>query len=91
MYARTGTSQMKPGKMDETIGVYRDSVVPLLKAQKGFKALYWLADSNTDKYTVITLWDTEAGMTATETSGLLQEVIAKFSGFVAAPPRYRTL
>ena len=45
---------MKPGKMDEAIGVYRDSVVPILKAQKGFKALYWLGDRNTDKYLVIT-------------------------------------
>ena len=86
MYARTGTSQMKPGKMDEAIGLYRDSVVPVLKEQKGFKGLYWLADRNTDKYTVITLWETEADMTATETSGLLQEVITKFAGFVAAPP-----
>jgi len=86
MHARTGSSQMKPGKMDEAIGVYRDSVVPILKAQKGFKALYWLGDRNTDKYLVITLWETEADMTATETSGLLQEVIAKFSPFVASPP-----
>ena len=54
MHARTGSSQMKPGKMDEAIGVYRDSVVPILKAQNGFKALYWLGDRNTDKYLVIT-------------------------------------
>ena len=74
---------MKPGKMDEAIGVYRDSVVPILKAQKGFKALYWLGDRNTDKYLVITLWETEADMTATETSGLLQDVISKFAPYVA--------
>jgi len=85
MYARTGASQMKSGKMDEAIGLYRDSVVPLLKQQKGFKGLYWLADRKNDKYTVMTLWETEADMTATETSGLLQEVISKFAGFVAGP------
>ena len=86
MYARTGSSQMKPGKMDEAIGMYRDSVVPMLKKQKGLKGLYWLTDRSTDKYTVITLWETEADMKATETSGLLQEVVAKFGAFVAAPP-----
>ena len=83
MYARTGVSRMKPGKMDEAIAMYRDSVLPLLKQQKGFKALYWLADRKTEKYTVLTLWDSEADMTATETSGLLQEVISKFAPFVA--------
>ena len=86
MYARTGISHMKPGKMDEAIGLYRDSVVPVLKRQKGFKGVSFLADRNTSKYVVITLWDTEADMIATETSGLLQEVIAKFGGLVAAPP-----
>ncbi len=83
MHARTGVSRMKPGKMDEAIAMYRDSVVPLLKEQKGFKGLYWLADRKTDKYAVITLWETEPDMTATETSGLLQEVISKFAPFVA--------
>ena len=77
---------MKPGKMDEAIGMYRDSVVPTLKGQKGFKGLYWLTDRSTDKYIVFTLWETEADMKATETSGLLQEVIAKFAAFVATPP-----
>ena len=86
MHARTGSSQMKPGKMDEAIGLYRDSVVPILEEQKGFEGLYWLTDRNTDKYTVMTLWETEADMKATETSGLLQEVIAKFGNLVAAPP-----
>jgi len=86
MYARTGSSQMKPGKMDEAIGMYRESVVPTLKAQKGFKGFYWLADRGTDKYIVFTLWETEADMKATETSGLLQQVVAKFGEFVATPP-----
>ncbi|HEY4667607.1 MAG TPA: antibiotic biosynthesis monooxygenase [Anaerolineales bacterium] len=86
MHARTGSSQMKSGKMDEAIGMYRDSVLPMLKKQKGFKGLYWLTDRSTDKYTVVTLWETEADMKATETSGLLQEVVAKFGDFVATPP-----
>jgi heme-degrading monooxygenase HmoA len=83
MHARTGVSHIKSGKMDEAIAMYRDSIVPLLKQQKGFKGLYWLADRKTDKYTVLTLWETEAHMTATETSGLLQEVISKFAPYVA--------
>lgn len=58
----------------------------MLKKKKGFKGLYWLTDHSTDKYTVVTLWETEADMKATETSGLLQEVVAKFGDFGATPP-----
>jgi heme-degrading monooxygenase HmoA len=83
MHARTGVSRMKPGKMDEAIAMYRDSVLPLLKQQKGFKRLYWLVDRKTDRYTVVTLWESEADMTATETSGLLKEVVSKFAPFTA--------
>ncbi|MGH2621707.1 MAG: antibiotic biosynthesis monooxygenase family protein [Anaerolineales bacterium] len=86
MHARTGSSQMKAGKMDEAISMYRDSILPDLKKQKGFKGLYWLTDRSTDKYTVLTLWETEADMKATETSGLLQEVLAKFGPYMATPP-----
>jgi heme-degrading monooxygenase HmoA len=77
---------MKPGKMDEAIAMYQESILPRLTAQKGFKGLYWLTDRATDNYTVVTLWDSEPDMKATETSGLLQEVIAKFATFVATPP-----
>jgi len=59
MYARSGTSQMKPGKMDEAIRMYRESVLPTLGQQTGFKGLYWLADRSTDKYVVFTLWETK--------------------------------
>jgi heme-degrading monooxygenase HmoA len=83
MFARTGTSRMLPGKMDQAIELYRSKFVPILKQQKGFKALYWLADSNRDKYTVLTLWETEADMLATETAGLLQQVLAEFANLVA--------
>ena len=83
MHARTGVSRMKPGKMDEAIAMYRDSVLPLLKQQKGFKGLYWLVDRKTDRYTVVTLWESEADMTATETSGLLKEVVSKFAPLTA--------
>ena len=85
MYSRTGTSTIKPGKMDEALTVYRDTILPVLKQQKGFKGLYWLTDRKTDKYTVFTLWETEADMLATETSGLLREVLSKLDAYVAAP------
>lgn len=86
MHARVVTVQIQPGKTDEAISIYRDSVVPVGKQQKGFKGALLLADSNTSKAISVTLWETEADMKAGETSGYYQEQIAKFAGVFAGPP-----
>jgi heme-degrading monooxygenase HmoA len=86
MHARVVTTQLQPGKTDEAIRVYRDSVVPAARKQKGFKGGLLLTDRATGKGISIALWETEADMKATETSGYLQEQIAKFGALFAAPP-----
>ena len=64
MNARVTIVRVLPDKMDETIGIYRDSVLPFAKQQKGCQGVYMLTDRNTGKGISITLWDTEADMTA---------------------------
>ena len=41
MYARLVTIQVQPGKIDEAIGIYRDSIVAAAKQQKGSKARFF--------------------------------------------------
>jgi heme-degrading monooxygenase HmoA len=72
--------------MEEAVGIYRDSVVPAAKQQKGFKGALLLTDPNTGKGISIALWETEADMQAGEASGYFQEQIAKFAAVFAAPP-----
>lgn len=86
MNARVTIVQMLPAKIDEAIGIYRDSVVPAAKQQKGFKSIYLLTDRKTGKGISIALWETEADMTAGETSGYYQQQIAKFKDIFTAPP-----
>ena len=86
MYARVSIGQMPPAKADEGVGIYRDSVLPAAKQQKGFKGLYVLTDRKTGKGLTIALWETEADMTASETSGYYQQQVAKFKDLVGAPP-----
>ena len=86
MHARVLITQFQPGKMDEAINLYRDSVVPAAKQQQGFKGALLLADRNTGKAISVAMWETEADMKAGEASGYLQEQIAKFSAIFAAPP-----
>lgn len=86
MYAGVVVVQIQPGKMDEAIRIYRDSVVPAAKQQKGYKAHYLLTDRKNGKGISIALWETEADMTATKTSGHYQQQLAKFKDIFAAPP-----
>ena len=86
MYARTVTVQIQPGKLDEAIRIFRDSVVPAAKQQKGFKSIVLLTDRNTGKGLAIATWETEADMKANEASGYLREQLTKFGSVFAAPP-----
>ena len=86
MYARVVNIQLQPGKTNEGVSIYQDSVVPAAKQQKGFKSALLLTDANSSKGFSITLWETEADMTAGEASGYYQEQIAKFGSILAAPP-----
>lgn len=86
MYARVTIVQVLPGKEDEAIGIFRDSVVPAAKEQKGNKGHYLLTDSKSGKNISISLWETEDDMTVGESSGHYQQQLAKFKGIFAAPP-----
>lgn len=86
MYARVTITQSLPSKIDESISIYRDSVVPAAKQQKGCKGTYLLTDRKTGKALSIAFWETEADMTAGENSGYYQQQIAKFKGLFSVTP-----
>ena len=86
MFARVSIAVGLPGKSDDIARIYRDSVVPACKGQKGFKGLYMLQDRKTNKGITLTLWETEADMLAAEASGFYQQQVAKFKDVLAAPP-----
>jgi hypothetical protein len=86
MHARVVTSQLQPGKKEEWIGICRDSIVPALRQQPGFKGFMMLADTASDKCIAYSMGETEADLKASETSGFYQEQVAKLRGVLAAPP-----
>lgn len=86
MYARVVTMQIQPGKAEETIHIFRDSVIPIARQQQGFKGALLLTDSTTGKDIGLTLWETETDTRATETNGYYQEQIAKYAQLWVAPP-----
>jgi heme-degrading monooxygenase HmoA len=86
MYARVTFATAQPGKVDEVTKIMRDSVLPTLKKQKGFKGMTFLMNRNTNKGIVIGLWNTEADMTAGESSGFYKEQVAKVAPHLAGSP-----
>jgi len=86
MHARIVAGMAKPGTIDQGIDIYKNSVAPATKEQQGFKGVFFLVNRDTNKFTSVTLWETEADMEAGEASGYLQEQIAKVATIIAAPP-----
>ena len=73
MYIRAITFPIQPGKNDEVVRVFQDSVAPIFQKQKGFKVGYLVGDRNTNKAMSFSLWDTEADATTMETSGAYKQ------------------
>ena len=86
MYARVTELNMKPDKVEEAIEIYRKSVVPAAKSQKGFVGLYLLSDRPTGNGMAITFWKTEKDALANEHNLYYQEQLAKFLDFYQSPP-----
>ena len=86
MFARVTHVQSKPGKLDEVVALFQDSVMPLLKQQQGFKSSLLLSDPATGKGMSITVWESEADLQAGDTNGVLLEQVVKVMPLLAAPP-----
>ncbi len=86
MFARLTRVNIKIHRIDEAIERYEKSVVPAIKAQKGFKGLYLLVDRQTGDGISFSLWDSEEDALANERNRVYQEQIAKFINFYAEPP-----
>lgn len=86
LYAIAVTSQIQIDKIDEAASIFRDSVAPAYKQMSGFKSSLLLIDPVTGRGIGISLWESEADRAAVQTSGALQEQLAKFASVLAAPP-----
>ena len=86
MHAAVNHVQIQPGKMNEAIAIFRDSVVPASSQQQENRGAILLTDPNTNKAIAVALWDTEADAVAVITSGWYQEQVAKLRDVIAGPP-----
>src|SRR5712691_13037579 len=86
MHARVLMAQTEPGKTDELTQLIRDSVIPEVKQEGGFKGLLLLNERATGKGISITLWETPVDLKASETTGYLQRQLVKVAPLLNEPP-----
>ena len=86
MNARVAIFNVKPGKREEAVALFRDLVVPEARKQRGFKGGLVLTNPDTGKGISIGLWETEADMIATEESGFYQKWVTEVSDVFIMPP-----
>jgi len=70
----------------EVVRIYRDSVLPAARRQRGFRGALLLTDDDTGVGISITLWNTEEDREAGEASGFYNEQVGKFSELLTETP-----
>ena len=86
MHGRIVSVQMEPEDLGKAVGIYRESVIPAAKEQKGFHDALLFTDSETGRAVSITIWETEEDLLAGQSSGFYQEQIAKFAQLMTRTP-----
>ena len=85
MFARVTTIQLQPGRLDEFLHFFQDSIAPVAAAQPGFGGITLMTDPQIGKVIAFGLWDSEADLLASERS-YYQTKLAEVSGLLAGPP-----
>jgi heme-degrading monooxygenase HmoA len=86
MYARVTTAQIEPKDIEEAVEIYRESVVPAAKKQKGFVAISLMINPETGDILSIGYWNSEEDCIATEKNLFYQEHVAKFIPYYVKHP-----
>jgi heme-degrading monooxygenase HmoA len=85
MFARITVLEFLPDQAEQGFDIVKQSIVPSIREQQGFKGLLLLRDQKTGSASAVTLWESQADMDATAT-GNYPVQLAKISGLLAGPP-----
>lgn len=92
MYARVTTTQFSPYRLEESIHIAREQIVPAAQQQTGFKGYLMLVDRSTGKGITITLWEGEDDRDVTgPNSSYYRDAIGKVVPLLEAAPMVEDL
>ena len=85
MYSHIISLRIRPGKMDQALNIFRSSIPPALKNQRGNASVLVFSCREKNELISCTLWDTYEAMMETERSGFLDQQMAKLSVVLTEP------
>jgi heme-degrading monooxygenase HmoA len=80
MFARVSTYESRPEQLDEMHHEGMEHVLPALEMQDGFSGGLVLADRQSGKFLVVTLWESDQAMDATEDASHWLRIFGAESG-----------
>ena len=88
MHARVVNMEVLPMNMAEAVRIYRDSLVPAAKEQRGFSGALLLTDPDTGEGVSVSLWESEDDMRASEASDFYHRKLDQLDAlFISTPVR----
>lgn len=86
MYARLTRLQVKLEKFEHSINIFKESVLPAVRKQLGFRAIYLFTNSKTGEGLTLSIWNSEEDAIESEKNHYYQEQLLKVMSFFSAPP-----
>jgi hypothetical protein len=94
MFARLTTVQGSPDRVDEGIQLTEQRVIPMAKAQAGFRGGYWAVDRSTGKAIALTVWESqqaERDSDAAFAQGVRDEVARELAGQIVSVETFEVI
>ena len=85
MYSHIVSLRIRPGKMDQALHIFRSSILPSLKNQRGNASVLVFSCREKNELVNCTLWETYENMLELERSGFLDQQMAKLSVVLTEP------
>jgi len=86
MYARITRSQVRIERVELSLKIIKESILPAAKAQKGYRGFLLFMNDKTGEGTIITLWESEHHCKASDDNHYYQEQLIKLMNYFTAPP-----
>ncbi len=87
--ARIGTWEGSPEDLERWVQRTREEVKPSVRADPGLVAAYWLADRAAGKGMIVTLWESDEAMRASEARRQRQSATTSATGARVSTQRSR--
>jgi len=87
MYARVTQLEIDTTRLDidDGVGLFREDVLPELRAQPGYAGMYVFANPD-GKALLLSFWETEEDAEAQSGTGFYAEQLARFAAVFGSPP-----